>query len=321
MKTRSIFGPLVLIAIGILWLLAITNTIPLANLWALAHLVPFVLIAIGISLLVRAVWPAGGMIVSILIVAGIILAVLFAPQLGWNMVPSWAMRWDIGSNVGGGVAGSGNVVSETRTVSGINALEVDYPSDVIIQQGEVESVTVEAEDNLMPQLSTQVVNGSLVIRNTESDWSKRVNPSKGLRVSITVKELQAVQFSSAGSLEIHGLAMDQLDIQISGICDVTITDLDADVLNYQLSGLGSSTAAGVAERLNLQLSGLGDFNAGDLAVQRADAQISGAGSATLWVSEQLDARISGAGSLNYYGDPAVTQQITGAGSVNDKGDK
>jgi hypothetical protein len=80
MKTRSIGGPLILIAIGILWLLALTNNISISNLWALAHIVPFALIAIGISLLVRAVWPAGGIIVSILIAAGVIVAVVFAPR-------------------------------------------------------------------------------------------------------------------------------------------------------------------------------------------------------------------------------------------------
>lgn len=321
MKTRSLFWPLVLIGVGILWLLGLTNTISLSNLWALAHLIPWILIAVGISLLVRAVWPAGGIIVSILIVAGIILAVLYAPQLGWNDPPSWAMDWDIGENTGGAVAGSGNVVSETRTVSGIDAVSVDYPSEVFIQQGETESLTVEAEDNLLPQLSTRVTNGTLVIENIEDDYAQRVNPSEDVRISITVTDLSQVSYSSTGTLEISGLEVDDLEVSISGICDVNVEDLAADNLNYHVSGMGTSAADGAVQDLQLDMSGVGDFNGEDLSAQTAEVRISGAGSATVWVTDELDAHISGAGSLNYYGDPEVSRQVTGVGSVNDKGDK
>jgi Putative auto-transporter adhesin, head GIN domain len=321
MRTRSLFGPLILIAIGILWLLAVTDAIPLGNLWALAHLVPFALIAFGISLLVRAVWAPGGALLSFLVVAGIILAVVFASQLGWNDPPSWAMNWDIGENTGGGIRGSGVIASETRKVSGINSIEVDYPSAVFIQQGDAESVTVEAEDNLLPQLSTEVVNGRMVIRNTEGDWSDRVNPTEDVEINITVVDVSQVQFSSAGELRVDGLQLDDLEIAISGICDATLTDLDVDRLDYLLSGLGSSDAEGVARTLNLRLSGAGDFDGENLSVQSADVRISGAGSATVWVQNELDVEISGAGTLNYFGDPVVTQQISGAGTVNDKGDK
>jgi hypothetical protein len=321
MKTRSLFWPLTFITIGVLWLLGMTRVIPWENLWALAHLAPFALIAIGVSLLVRAVWPAGGVIVSFLVVAGIILAVVFAPQLKWNDMPSWAMNWDIGETTGGGIAGSGDISSVTQDVPGVNSVEVDYPSDVTIQKGEAETVSIEADDNLLPQLNTKVVNGNLVIRNTESRWNDRVRPTERIQVTITVKDLRRVQFSDAGTLNISGLDVDDLDIEISGICDVTVEDLKASRLNYQISGIGSSEVAGVVQSLKLEMSGLGDFKGENLSVQDADVQLSGAGTATLWVTEDLKAEISGAGSLNYYGNPSVSKQITGAGTVNAKGDK
>jgi len=42
--------------------------------------------------------------------------------------------------------------------------------------------------------------------------------------------------------------------------------------------------------------------------------LSGAGSAAVWVDDELDATISGAGSINYYGSPEVTKQISGVGA-------
>jgi len=322
MKTRSLSGPLFLITIGVLWLLGIAKAFPLQNLWALLHLLPYFLIAIGASLLVRGLWYPGGVILSVLVAAGIILAVLFAPQLGWDIVPSWAMDWNIGENFGGGVTGSGNVISETRPVQGISSVLVSYPSDVSITQGEVESLTIETDDNLMPQLSTQVVNGRLEIVNTESDFNKRVSPTEGVQINLTVKDLSSIIVSTAGSVNIKGLEVDSLDFTISGISSVTLEDVKLDSLKYVISGVGNTTADGEVGNLNLTMSGVGGFEGENLAVQSANAVLSGAGSATIWVIEELTARISGAGSLNYYGDPVIlSKNVSGVGSINHEGDK
>ena len=65
-----------------------------------------------------------------------------------------------------------------------------------IKQGNVESVTIEAEDNLMPNLKTEVKNGALNIFYKKID-GKHVNPTTAVIVTITVKELDKVTFSSA----------------------------------------------------------------------------------------------------------------------------
>ena len=50
MKKRSIFWPLAMIATGVLWLLTGMGIVPSANLWALTHILPFVLIALGVGM-------------------------------------------------------------------------------------------------------------------------------------------------------------------------------------------------------------------------------------------------------------------------------
>ena len=72
---------------------------------------------------------------------------------------------------------------------------------------------------------------------------------------------------------------------------------------------------------NVTLTGVGDYRGGNLQNEQADVVLSGAGSATVWASNQLDVTISGAGSVNYYGTPTLTQTISGVGSLNDKGNK
>jgi len=322
MKERSIFWPLVLIAAGVLWLLIGLELIPRANLWALTHIFPYLLIVLGIGLILRAYWRFAGMLVSLLVVAGAVMAVVYAPQLDWNDAPSWGFDlWNIDPDIGGAVAGSGVVEAETRQVSSFDEIVMEYPAETTIVQGESESVKIEAEDNLLPQLSAEVRNGALYLENTERNWRDRVNPTEPVLITITVVDLNVVQFSTAGKMLINELQTDALSVSVSGAGDVTLKDLDAGRLDFSLSGAGNINANGVADRLQLSISGLGSFNGEDLETQTAEVHISGAGSATVWAEETLDASISGAGSVDYYGDPSVDKHISGVGNVRKAGDK
>ena len=232
------------------------------------------------------------------------------------------MNWvDFDSDLGGAKAGSGVVKSETRQVSDFDAIAIEFPAEITVQQGDSESVIIEAEDNLLPQLALEVRDGTLHFENTERQWSERVNPTKPVLISITVVDLKEIHFASAGKMLIDGLQTDSLKIAVSGAGDLTLKDLDVNTLEFKLSGAGNIYADGTADNLQVSISGLGNFNGGELQSQNADVNISGAGSATSWVKQDLNAHISGAGSINYYGNPHVNRSISGAGSINKAGTK
>jgi hypothetical protein len=316
MKQRSVFWPLTLIAAGVLWILVSTNVIPASNLWALVHILPYLLMAFGVGLILRSFWRPAGMIVSALIVIGAVAAVVYAPRLGWAQIPPWSFAWEGEPFIGGRVAGSGEVETETRDVKGFSAVSIEYPATVTVRQGAAESLEVEADDNLLPQLTTSVQNGTLLIRNSERDWSKRVNPSQTVKITITVKELNDVDFSSAGTLIVEGLETENLDINLNGAGEVTLENLELRELDCNLSGAGSIHADGTADKVYVQIDGFGSFYGDKLDSMEADIGINGAGSANVRVKDNLIAEINGAGSVGYYGSPEVDQQINGAGTVN-----
>jgi hypothetical protein len=221
---------------------------------------------------------------------------------------------------GPGERGSGNVISQEREVSGFNAIEVNYPAEVTVRQGESASVTIEAEDNLLPGLQTRVRNNTLEIFYRVED-GKHVNPTENVRIEIVVENLEEVRFESAGRLTIEGIQADGLKVSVSGAGDLNLIDITAKDLFVNLSGAGSMSASGEAEDFGLVISGFGSFDGKELHTQTADINLSGAGSAEIWVEAELDAQISGAGSINYYGSPEVTKDISGLGSVSKSGDK
>jgi hypothetical protein len=319
MRHRSLFWPFVLVATGLVWLLVQLQYIPVENLWALTYIWPFFLMAVGIALILRSRWPGLQALLSGLVVLGMVLSIVFAPVLGWNKAPAWSSI-NLGG-IGGSVRGSGVVLSEPRQVADFRSIEINYPVELTLRQGASTTLTVEAEDNLMPQLTTRVSGSTLIIENNQRDWAKRVTPTKAVKVTLTVKTLQRVDFSSAGTLRAEKLQTDQLDVYISGAGTVNLADLTAKNLSVNMSGAGSISAAGSADTLKVNISGLGSFQGGDLISQSTRIGISGAGSATVWVKNDLNAQISGTGSVKYYGSPSVTRQISGLGSVNSLGNK
>lgn len=317
---RSIFGPLLLIAVGAIWLLVKSGAIPAANLWALAHIWPYLLIAAGLGIILRPYWRYTSVVLDVIVIGGAVLAIYYAPKLGWANPTLIYQFGEADFFVGPSEAGSGRVITETRKASNFDSIEVSYPAKVFVSQGSSESIKIEAEDNLLPGLMTEVRNDTLKIYY-KAEKDKRVNPTRLVKITIVVKELKEVNFESAGELTIEGIETDDLNVSVSGAGNLELNEITARNLVVDLSGAGSMTASGNSDDLRVIISGFGSYDGKDLHSKTAAVNLSGAGSATVWADKELDVQISGAGSVDYYGTAHVTKQVSGLGGVNHVGDK
>ncbi|MEI7895683.1 MAG: head GIN domain-containing protein [bacterium] len=214
-------------------------------------------------------------------------------------------------NVTGGVHGNGNIQKETRKLSGFEALEVSGAFDIILKQGATEEVIVEADNNLLPLIRTEVVGGTLTI-----ETRKPINHVTVMKVYVTLKDLKRVDVSGAVDITTDGrITTDELSIDASGASDSQL-NLAVKKLKLECSGASKIKFSGYSSDVNMELSGASDIFAYDFLVETYDIGISGAGNAQLNVSKKLRADISGAGSVKYKGSPAeVDQSISGAGSI------
>lgn len=313
---RSIFWPLVLIAAGVLWLLANFNLISGAHLFALARLWPVFLIGMGLDI-VLGHRPVANALLAVATVGGLAAAVVFAPQLGLAGADG---PWFIPTFPGSAVRGSGTVVEEVRPVSGFDSVRFRAVGDLTIRPGADEGLVVAADDNLLAYIKTEVRGRQLEIGLTS--YNLNLTASRPVRYTLTVKSLRELIHAGAGNVAASGLNGDNLELELSGAGDLTLTGLDlTGALSAQLGGAGTLTVAGTAARQDIELSGFGEYRGGDLRTQSADIRLSGAGSGTVWATEQLIATLTGAGSVRYYGQPSVDKHITGLGSVESLGDR
>lgn len=216
------------------------------------------------------------------------------------------------------VTGSGKVATDNRSVSNFNAVTLAGFGELTITQGDSEALTIEAEDNFLPYITTEVRNNTLTI-GFQSGVTPR--PTKPLRFDLKLKTLNAFSLSGAGNVQADALKGDQLALTLSGAGNLDFKNVQATGLTTTISGAGNANVAGQVTDQTVTLSGLGSYRAAELKSNTARVSVNGAGSATVWASESLNVSITGAGSVEYYGSPTLTKNITGVGTTKSLGNK
>lgn len=210
------------------------------------------------------------------------------------------------------VTGSGNMTSDARQVSDFTRVELNGVGSLKITQGEQESLHIEGDDNILPLITTDVKDGALII-GIKKGYT--VKPTASLTYNLTVKDLEQVELNGLGDVSMNDLQTDAFSIYVRGSGNADIENLTANTLRVEITGLGDITVSGTVDSQTVVISGSGNYKAKDLSSKDAEVKISGLGSARLRVSENLDARISGAGSIEYIGDPVVQQKVEGLGDI------
>jgi Putative auto-transporter adhesin, head GIN domain len=228
----------------------------------------------------------GFIIFIVALVAGVILANLS----GFGRLGS--SPFNVSFNFGK-VSGSGNVITETRDVRDFSSIDVSGIFKVEATAQKDFRVEVQADDNLLPFITTEVRGGVLHI-----EAEKRLK--------------------SNGPIIIRVSAPDVEHVEASGVSNVSIKDLNSERFDADTSGKSHVSVQGMAENLDIDVSGASEVDAAELTSQNAKVDASGASKVTVNVSRQLDADASGASRIYYSGPAAVNKNTSGASSVTPK---
>jgi Putative auto-transporter adhesin, head GIN domain len=219
------------------------------------------------------------------LIAGLMFAKMFAFSFGFHL-PS--------INVFSKTRGSGNIQIEKRDVSGFSNVKSGGAITIDVAAQRDFAVEVEADDNLLQFIKTEVSGDTLKIY-TEGNISTR-NP---IRVRI---------------------AMPQIELfDVSGASTGTLTNVKNESLTIEASGASKLKVDGEARELFVDLSGASRLDAENLKAENVKVDASGASSATVFASNEVDAEASGASNIRYTGAPKnVRQDASGASSVKQK---
>jgi hypothetical protein len=210
-----------------------------------------------------------------------------------------------------GNVGSGNVISEERKVEGFKSVSVSAGINLFIIQNGSETLKIEAEDNLMPIIITEVKNGKLEIRYRQF-LSFGFNATRPVNVYVTVKELNGINASSGASIKSEEIRTDILKINLSsgalGEIIVQSSQINADASSGSIIRISGKT-----DNQNINLSSSGNYDAENLISKTAYANVSSGSSAKINVADKLDVNISSGGIVQYKGTPKVSTNISSGG--------
>lgn len=191
------------------------------------------------------------------------------------------------------VEGSGLPISENRNVALFTKVSTEGVFEVIITQGNSQSVEIIADDNIIQLVKTEVVDDELRLYLDDRNY-KDIR----LKANIVVERING--------------------IKNTGIGDVMISNVDESAnFNVSNSGTGNITIIGNAESLPLQNEGDGKFNGFQFAMADCNVEIIGSGDSEVHATSTLNVAIEGSGDVYYKGTPAIEANISGSGKVID----
>jgi hypothetical protein len=226
--------------------------------------------------------------------------------IGVMTITMASCRWTIGI-----VRGSGDMESEEREVADFNGIYFSGMGNLIIKQGDDESLVIEAEDNILPLIKTEVRGGELHI-GFKRGFS--IAPTSKIKIYVTMRDLEHIELSGVGDIDCDELETKKLKFDISGSGNIDF-NVEADSIDTVVSGLGNIKLSGGTVTQRVEINGSGKYDAEDLESENCGVKVSGLGSATVNVSGELVIEINGAGNVYYKGAPVITQDISGLGRI------
>jgi hypothetical protein len=272
----------VLIGFGIGW-------IAIRYLGASWNVVPYLLILAGVGVIFSSmVFRQRNNQISELtggVIGGVIIAVVFSSVFGFsNLFP-----------FGGGITGSGNIISREFDYTDFSVVDAGYGFNVKIVQDEDYSIVVSFDDNVLEYLEVSVSGDTLTVGLEPGSYRLL-----SLDVVISMPSLDGLMLSGGSNGDVSGFSSLQgISLGLSGGSEVIIVGSASDLV---VDASGGSRVY------------LSEFICGD-----AEINFSGGSNGSIYVTGTLDVNLSGGSHLTYYGNPELEDISTSGGSTIKEG--
>lgn len=214
------------------------------------------------------------------------------------------------------VEGNANIKTEQRNVSGFTGISVAGPFQVMVQQGNTFSVSVETDENLMQYIEIKREGSSLEIRERDGF---NLRGTRGLKVTVQLPEVNGLSIAGSGVIEAQSSIKntDQLEFNIAGSGKINAT-IDAPEIKVEIAGSGTANLSGQTRKMKVSIGGSGDCLAEDLKSEDCTINIAGSGAAKVFASTSLDVSIGGSGDVYYGGSPTIVRKsVAGSGKIKE----
>ena len=231
------------------------------------------------------------------------------------------------------VSGNGEMSEEYRTPGSFTGIANSTSIDVIFRKADTSGILIEAEENLLYYIITEINGNTLTIRIRER--TACLNFTSKPLITITgpgiteavstgsgnmfIQELSGndagIILSGSGDINIETLVSQDLAITLSGSGNINCNETSSTYTNIEITGSGNVTLNGNCDSVDIMVTGSGNIYAAGYIISSAEVTITGSGNVYTNISNLLTALISGSGNIYVRGNPEIHQNITGSGRI------
>lgn len=209
---------------------------------------------------------------------------------------------------------TGEIVSETRTITAFNSILMQDNIDVELIASNTPLIELTAGKNLLQNISIDVIDSQLVIKNNNQCNFVR-SFEKPITAKVYFSRLDSIEYRSVGNLicrdEINNPDTFKIDVfegagNISLLLNNYVTQLN---FHY---GTANLKAEGYSQLTYFYQVSYGPIDARNLTSVFAYLENNSTNNTWVRSNTVLEATINSIGSVYYYGDPQIS--LTGGGS-------
>jgi hypothetical protein len=232
----------------------------------------------------------------------------------------------------GCIRGNGDLTTENRVISDFEGVEVEGSFIVYIDSSNETSILVEADENLLDEIRTQVRGNNLII---ETYRDRCLNSRNDITIYVTAPDIEEIKLLGSGRIYCDEFESSEMNVELTGSGSIFFdyinsNESDIDLIgsgtirgtidtysaNILIEGSGIVRLEGSAHHANMDLLGSGSIQAREFTTDIADVDLTGSGKVEVFATEFLEASVTGSGMIYYYGNPAeVIKHISGSGNI------
>lgn len=211
--------------------------------------------------------------------------------------------------------GSGNIVTETRKTGSFNGISVGGGFEVEVKIGDVSSVVVEADDNIMKYIETKVSGNTLKISTEGMHNYSDVH----MKVFVTAPAITNIKASASADVIAESIltGSNRLTFKASSSASIK-AEVNAPEIETDASSSATITLTGKTKTHKTEASSSAEIKAFGLLSENTTAHASSSANIEIHASVNLDAKASSSGSVEYKGAAAVSKSESSSGSVSKK---
>lgn len=212
---------------------------------------------------------------------------------------------------GTGKKGNGAVVTDTRPITeDFTQVSASEGLMVYVTQADEFSIKVEADENVIDLIETDIRNGKLRIHTEENIGRATKNIYVSLPEVTRLRSSSGAHLTTQNTIKANELEVDGSSGAILEL-DVVTNEIDIDA-----SSGANLDISGEADDAMIDVSSGGNINAKNLQTRTCNADASSGGNVRVQVSKSLVADASSGGNISYSGEPNVEKKKSVSGSVH-----